>query len=234
MIENFPYSNEQIADAFSCTQGNIREHKSRHADTLLRNVDYISIPSEGYKVYWSKEGVIKLADYINTPQAKKFIGTLEVKRDEQNKGVTSLTPIQNLDTLPDSQLFGLMEMMLTGMKRQAEKINQLENKIEEVSNQKAVLNVIEVKTAKELLTIQKAKLDDIGKEINALVFNFFVDDKDHFHIRTQEEKAEILKQSHREARKVYYDLEGKTYLGAKHSSYESKLEFLEWLKKVKV
>jgi hypothetical protein len=241
MTENFPYSNEQIAEGFNCTQGNIREHKSKHKDSLIKNIDYVSLADSNYKIFWSKAGVIKLADYIGTKEAKLFISqwiekTIEkpFKEIQPENQIATQTEKSNLDNLPDSQLFGLMEMMLTGMKRQAEKISQLETRVEEVSNQKAMLNVIEVKTAKELLTIQKSKADDIGKEINALVFNFFVEDKENLGHRTQAEITEIYKQAHREARKLYYELEGKTYLGAKHSSFESKKEFLEWLKQVKV
>lgn len=233
---NFPYSNEQIAEVFGTTQLNIRQHKSRHGKELTRNIDYVTNSHTNYKIFWSKCGVIKLADYVGSPEAKKFISQWAdstTSREQENREISQQQVIQpGLGSLPENQLIGLMEMTIAAIKNHSQKLNQLETRIEEVASQKSMLNVIQVRTAKDFKTIKKLKFDEIGSEINGLIQDKFIQ-QDLGH-RTQEEKVYIYSQAHREARRCYYELTGITYIGAKKASFESKREFLEWLKKVKV
>lgn len=246
-MTEFPYSNQQISEAFSCSQSNIREHKSKHSDELKRNVDYVSLPDRNYKVMWSKSGVTKLADYIGTDQAKLFIAQFIEQKIEKplKKIVPSNTEQPNsLVNLPDSQLIGLMEMMVASMKRQSEKLNtleinqqKLETRIEEVGSQKSGLSVIQVRTAKEFKTLKIEKKSEIGAEINELVKQIFIYPhytKEQLKDLTKSEQGELYRQAHRQARNYYWDSEKVTYVGAKKASFESKLKFLNWLKKVKI
>ena len=235
----FTYSTEQIAEVFGTTQLNIRQHKSRHKAELLKNIHFISVTGvTGYQIFWSKEGVIMLSDWIGTKEAKKFIGTLEVRKEDQNKGVTTLTPVPNtLDNLPDSQVFGLMELMLVTIKKQAEKQHQLELKVEQLESTSGNQNIIQVKTAKDFKTLKTEKKTEVGAEINSLIRTKFIipyHSQEDLKNRTQFEIIEIYKQANREARKVYWDHMHETYVGAKHATYESKVKFLNWLKQLEI
>ena len=243
-ITQFPYTNEQIATAFGCTQSNIREHKSKHKGELLRNVDYVSNPDSNYKIFWSKSGAIKLADWIGTDKAKLFISQwIEKTVEKPFKEITPNNQIAvpetnqiqptNIQNLPENQLFTLMEMTLTSLRRQSERMNTLETRLEQIANQKATLNVIEVRTAKDFKTLKESKKNEIGVEINALIREKYLGDVD-FSGRTNVEIQEMYKHAHRQARNDYWDEEQETYVGAKKASYESKVKFLNWLKKVKV
>ncbi len=245
MIENFPYSNEQIAEGFGVTQEAIRTHKSRHKTELSRNVDYVTDSHTNYKVFWSKSGVIKLADWIGTKEAKLFISQwIEKTIEKPFKEIstdTQLTPAQptaDFNSLSDSQLLGMMEMMLIGMKRQADKNQEFEDRLAKVESQKTLLNVIQVKTAKDFKTLKQEKKNEIGVEINELVRRIYIDryySQDEWNHKTPKEKAEIYKHSHRESRNDYYrDNNHETYVGAKKATIDSKVKFLNWLKKVEV
>lgn len=237
MTENFPYSYQNVADGFGITQSTLRSHKQNHKDQLIKNIDYVSVQDldRKYKIFFGKSGVIKLADFVGTPKAKEFINQWASKTTNQETQIS--TQSQDISGLNDNQLLGMMKMMVASFERQAEKNKEIEDRLAKVESQKTLLNVIEVKTAKAFLTLKQEKKNEIGAEINELVRRIYIDryySQDEWSHKTKEEKAEIYKQAHHESRNDYWRSETQTYVGATKASYESKVKFLNWLKKVEV
>lgn len=63
-----------VASGYGCSEGAIRNQKSRHPDELLKDVHWLKMPSSTglYKVFWTKRGVIRLGFFLETERAKEF------------------------------------------------------------------------------------------------------------------------------------------------------------------
>jgi hypothetical protein len=119
----------------------------------------------------------------------------------------------------------LLKEMVNELEIQAMRLEQVESRVIELE---ATVNTIEhkpalnitVSTAKAFKTLKQDKLIELGREINNLVFEKFLS-----------EGSKDYHEAHKKAHKSYKLETGITYVGAKKASYQSKLEFLEWLKK---
>ena len=62
-------SSADVAQGYGCSGDSIRQAKKQHGDELLENVHWIK---EGQKTTWTQRGVIRLGNFIKSPQAAEF------------------------------------------------------------------------------------------------------------------------------------------------------------------
>jgi prophage antirepressor-like protein len=73
----FLLSNLEVARGYGVSEGNIRETKRVHKDELLEKKHFIflEVQTKGgkqKKIFWTKQGVIRLGFFIKSERAKKF------------------------------------------------------------------------------------------------------------------------------------------------------------------
>jgi DNA repair exonuclease SbcCD ATPase subunit len=214
MNDNFPYSNEQIAEGFGVTQEAIRTHKSRHKTELSRNVDYVTDSHTNYKVFWSKSGVIKLADWIGTKEAKLFISqwiekTLE-KPFKEISTDTQITPVQ-----PTNQI-DFLQGLLDLLKNQDQRLSQIEQRIEKVESKPNTF-YLDVNNLEKYKEYRKEKLmEDYRRPMNDLVHT-------KFEKNSPDARWEV-------AKKMYKIDTGWDFPHVKNASEEQLRHFLGWIK----
>ena len=121
----------------------------------------------------------KIAMRGETPQcvqARTYFATQTRKQEIQSQNNPGLA------NLSGTQLLQLGEVLLNAAKNHEQRILNLETRIEEVATQKATLNVIQVKTAKDFKTLKAEKKTEIGAEINQLIAEKYI-----FPYHTEEE-----------------------------------------------
>jgi hypothetical protein len=174
----------------------------------------------GVGTFGTREVALRLAQWVS-PEFEVFcINKLDTLFQ---KGAVSLS-VNPVQPIKKSNI-GLLKEMVAELELQAMRIDQVESEVFELRTQirtidsKPDLNIT-VTTAKAFKTLKQDKLDEIGREINQLVFRLFKTGDTTF------------QDAHSEAHNYFKMQTGQTYVGAKNSSYQSKLQFLEWLKKI--
>jgi|688.fasta_scaffold476205_2 hypothetical protein len=207
------FTTQQLADGFSVTSRNIRDHISK----LDLNLDYEvrNSTSAGGKTYLINQlGVKKLAEVINTPKAKEFANQLAVSE--------SFTDPKNplfWQKLTQQNQIAINYLQEALEKKEAEN-NQLKDSL--VKTETLALNIaktpLNVEKVKDYKGYVKAKKDDLGKAINYYVYKLFQD------------KGRDYSQAHVFAKEAY-KASGKGTLPhyAEHFTLQQKESYLDFL-----
>ena len=159
----------------------------------------------GVGTFGTREVAIKLAQWIS-PEFEVYCTS---KLDELfSKGYTQ------------SKELTRKQLLLLALEAEEQlELLQKENKQQQrvIEDQNILHGSLIKLKATETRTALKALKDDLGAEINRCVYKLFGN-------------IESFRQRHVSAHDLYKRMTGKTYLGAKNSSYESKCDYLEFLK----
>jgi len=205
------YTAQDLAKGFNVGIRNIQQH----TDKLTENLDFIlsqstSVGGKPRKDY-TEQGVIKLANIIQTNEAKEFVKQVTLQ--------TSLTDPTN--PLFWQKLQQQNQIALDYLQKALEK-KEKENQQLALTNTELATRDLEVKTEKEYKWKVKVVKDDLGKMINYYVRKHFLPLANNSYSL-----------AHTKAKKEYKAISG-VDLPAHISlaSTEAKREYLNWLSKI--
>lgn len=164
----------EVAAGFGITPSTVRDHKKNHEADLVEGkhwcVENFDTSSSGRKkTYWTKQGIIRLADYINTDQAKQFKLKIEeqaVKNDELI--TTSMTPQQLLQfstnlVLQARALVASQQELKEEVKQLGQTVEQTNDRATDAANLAREAQEEAVEALREINELKQQYLDELDR-----------------------------------------------------------------------
>lgn len=167
---------------------------------------------DGVGTFGTREVALKVAQWVSSKFEVFCIKQIDTLLQTGKVELSKPTSILDSSRAMANQMLVLIEQL---------ELEQKENARKElvISTQRIREDHLITLKANEYKTIQTERKAELGREINLLVSKIYYEDA-----------GADYKEAHSMGHRDYAQSTGKTYLGATKSSYESKLEYLHFLK----